>query len=113
MSLPFSRTLSHPYAAASPDVYVRHPRLPLNAKLTRPPPQFHITINGEPAGRIVFRLFDDVCPHTARNFRALATGERGFGYAGSAIHRIVPDVRRYLLVPRHRLLTAPLILHSS
>ncbi|MFF0777987.1 MULTISPECIES: peptidylprolyl isomerase [unclassified Streptomyces] len=52
---------------------------------------FDITINDEPAGRIVFKLFDDVVPKTARNFRELATGQNGFGYAGSSFHRIIPQ----------------------
>ncbi|MFF7966836.1 peptidylprolyl isomerase [Streptomyces sp. NPDC007903] len=52
---------------------------------------FDITINDEPAGRIVFRLFDDVVPKTARNFRELATGAHGFGYAGSPFHRVIPQ----------------------
>ncbi|MFJ4846850.1 MULTISPECIES: peptidylprolyl isomerase [unclassified Streptomyces] len=52
---------------------------------------FDITIDGEPAGRIVFTLFDDVVPKTARNFRELATGENGFGYEGSHFHRVIPD----------------------
>ncbi|MDX3093244.1 peptidylprolyl isomerase [Streptomyces sp. ME01-24h] len=52
---------------------------------------FDITIDGEPAGRIVFTLFDDVVPQTARNFRELATGEHGFGYEGSHFHRVIPD----------------------
>ncbi|MEU8618952.1 peptidylprolyl isomerase [Streptomyces sp. NPDC048623] len=52
---------------------------------------FDITINDEPAGRIVFQLFDEVVPKTARNFRELATGEHGFGYAGSPFHRVIPN----------------------
>ncbi|MFJ5272605.1 peptidylprolyl isomerase [Streptomyces sp. NPDC088358] len=52
---------------------------------------FDITINDEPAGRIVFKLFDEEVPKTARNFRELATGEHGFGYEGSGFHRVIPD----------------------
>ncbi|MFE9401471.1 peptidylprolyl isomerase [Streptomyces sp. NPDC006530] len=52
---------------------------------------FDITIGGEKAGRIVFRLFDDVVPETARNFRELATGQNGYGYAGSSFHRVIPE----------------------
>ncbi|KAF9458378.1 cyclophilin [Collybia nuda] len=52
---------------------------------------FDITIDGQDAGRIVFKLYDDVVPKTARNFRELATGEHNFGYAGSAFHRVIPQ----------------------
>jgi cyclophilin family peptidyl-prolyl cis-trans isomerase len=38
------------------------------------------------------KLYDDKTPKTARNFRELATGQHGFGYAGSTFHRIIPNV---------------------
>ncbi|KAF8519971.1 peptidyl-prolyl cis-trans isomerase cyclophilin type [Hysterangium stoloniferum] len=44
---------------------------------------FEITVASKPAGRITFRLFDDVVPKTARNFRELSTGQNGYGYTGS------------------------------
>ncbi|MFJ6215474.1 peptidylprolyl isomerase [Streptomyces sp. NPDC092296] len=52
---------------------------------------FELSANGEPLGTITFKLFDDVVPETARNFRELATGQNGFGYEGSTFHRVIPQ----------------------
>ncbi|XP_005365516.1 peptidyl-prolyl cis-trans isomerase A-like [Microtus ochrogaster] len=68
----------------------RCPLSPLAAATVNPTVFFDISADGEPLGRVSFELFADKVPKTAENFRALSTGEKGFGYKGSFFHRIIP-----------------------
>ncbi|CAH8588660.1 unnamed protein product [Schistosoma rodhaini] len=56
-----------------------------------------IKIDSQPAGRIVFELFNDICPKAAENFKKLCQGVCGLGlktgkpltYQGSVFHRVI------------------------
>jgi peptidyl-prolyl isomerase E (cyclophilin E) len=64
---------------------------------SRPIVFFELSLEGKPMGRVEMELFSDVTPKCAENFRALCTGEKGFGasgkqlhFKGSRFHRIIP-----------------------
>ena len=63
----------------------------ITGKKKRSKVYLEVTADDEELGRIEIELFDDLVPRTAENFRQLCTGEPGFGYKGSKVHRIIPN----------------------
>nr|XP_060625672.1 ranBP2-like and GRIP domain-containing protein 4 isoform X2 [Anolis sagrei ordinatus] len=61
------------------------------SKETNPVVYLEVSADDEPLGHITIELFSNIVPRTAENFRALCTGEKGFGFRNSIFHRIIPD----------------------
>nr|XP_008105263.1 PREDICTED: E3 SUMO-protein ligase RanBP2 isoform X2 [Anolis carolinensis] len=61
------------------------------SKETNPVVYLEVSADDEPLGHITIELFSNIVPRTAENFRALCTGEKGFGFRNSVFHRIIPD----------------------
>ena len=57
---------------------------------------FDITIDNEPAGRIVFGLFGNTVPKTVKNFATLCDGSAGVGNAGKPLHFQGSDFHRII-----------------
>uniref|UniRef100_A0A182QX19 Peptidyl-prolyl cis-trans isomerase E n=1 Tax=Anopheles farauti TaxID=69004 RepID=A0A182QX19_9DIPT len=79
-----------PSDGTSTEVQPKEPKAP-EEKKRNPQVFFDIRIGNSDVGRIIMVLRADVVPKTAENFRALCTGEQGFGYKGSTFHRIIPE----------------------
>merc|ERR1719373_515931 len=65
-------------------------RSPFKIGSSNPRVYFDMQVGGKPIGRIIMELKKDMTPQTAENFRALCTGEKGYGYQGSTFHRVIP-----------------------
>lgn len=62
----------------------------MDSKKPNPRVFFDVSADNEKLGRVVMELRADVVPKTAENFRALCTGEKGFGFKNSTFHRVIP-----------------------
>jgi len=50
-----------------------------------------IEIGGVNIGRMIFKLYPNICPKTVENFFELAKKPEGEGYKGSKFHRVIKD----------------------
>ncbi|XP_055734062.1 E3 SUMO-protein ligase RanBP2-like isoform X1 [Salvelinus fontinalis] len=66
-------------------------RVQEHSRDTNPQVYLSISADDEPLGMVTIELFSHIVPKTAENFRALCTGQNGFGLRNSVFHRIIPD----------------------
>ncbi|CAF5167862.1 unnamed protein product, partial [Rotaria sp. Silwood1] len=61
----------------------------IHLDMSSPKVFFDVYADSTSLGRVVFELFDNECPKTCENFRALCTMEKGYGYKASILHRVI------------------------
>lgn len=49
-----------------------------------------VSAGGKDLGRVTFEIKDDIVPKTAKNFKALCTHEKPYGYRGTPFHSVIP-----------------------